>query len=114
VLSREEVDEYYRLRGGKFTTIDFPNSNFTWITGISTECDIVGFYNSKDGKAARLCVTARGFISIDIPGTISTESNGIDPQGKVVGRYVTPDGHTHGYFLPDALDGEPVLTACSP
>lgn len=103
----------FQLRGGEFTTIDFPNSTFTWITGIGTEGDIVGFYNSKDGKQHGFILTAGGFISINIPGAISTESNGIDPQGNVVGRYTTPDGRTHGYFLPEAIDGEPIPTACT-
>ena len=39
----------FQLREGKFTTIDFPGSSFTWITGI-TDGDIVGFYDSQDGK----------------------------------------------------------------
>ncbi len=86
-------------QAGNFTTIDFPNSTFTWITGINPEGDIVGLYDSKDGKQHGFVLSDGEFISIDIPEATSSEGNGIDPQGDVVGRYVTPDGNSHGYFL---------------
>jgi probable HAF family extracellular repeat protein len=69
------------------------------ITGINPAGDIVGFYNSQDGKQHGFVLTKGKFITLDIPSAIATEANGIDPQGDVVGRYVTPDGHTHAYFL---------------
>jgi probable HAF family extracellular repeat protein len=56
------------VRPENFITIDLPNSTFTWIAGINPEGDIVGFYNSKDGKQHGFVLSDGEFISIDIPG----------------------------------------------
>src|SRR6266550_3438737 len=63
-------------QAGNFTTIDFPNSTFTWITGINPEGDIVGLYDSKDGKQHGFVLSDGEFISIDIPEATSSEGNG--------------------------------------
>ena len=89
----------FSLLNGKFTTIDFPNSTFTWITGINSEGDLVGFYNDQSGNQHGFVQRDGDFITVDVPGATSTEGNGIDPQSDVVGRYNSRDGKTHGYFL---------------
>jgi probable HAF family extracellular repeat protein len=88
---------------GQFTSIDFPNSTFTWITGITSKGDIVGFYNDQSSKQHGFVLSDGKFISIDIPNALSTEANGMNPEGDIVGRYVSSDGKTHGYLLTGAL-----------
>jgi hypothetical protein len=79
--------------------VDFPNSTFTWITGINSPGDVVGFYHDTQGMQHGFVLHHGTFISIDIPDATSTEAGGIDADNDIVGRYVTPDGHTHGYLL---------------
>jgi probable HAF family extracellular repeat protein len=86
-------------QAGKVTTIDVPNSTFTWITGINPAGEIVGFYYDKDGNQHGFVLSDGNFTTIDVPGATNTEGNGLDPQGDAVGRYITQDGNTHGYFL---------------
>jgi hypothetical protein len=87
-------------QAGNITTIDAPNSTFTWINGINPEGDIVGFYYGQDGQKHGFVLRESEFISVDIPGAIWSSVNGINPQGDIVGFYATPqDGNTHGYFL---------------
>lgn len=100
-IGSDGVFHGFLRQAGNFTTIDVPNSTFTWITGINPEGEIVGFYNDKDGNQHGFVLSDGEFITVDVPvpGASSSEVNGIDPQGDGVGRYITPDGHTHGYFL---------------
>ena len=81
--------------------MDFPNSTLTWITGINSPGDIVGFYQDMQGTLHGFVLHHGTFISDDVPGAISTANIGIDPNHNVVGRYVTPDGRTDGYLLMD-------------
>jgi probable HAF family extracellular repeat protein len=98
-IGSDGVFHGFLRQAGHVTTIDVPNSTFTWITGINPEGEIIGFYNSQDGNQHGFVLRDGEFITIDIPGATTSEGNGIDPQGNVVGRFVTPDGNTHGYFL---------------
>ena len=88
--SRRNADTNLVVHGfffdhGSFRTIDFPESTLTWITGVNPQGDIVGFYNSQDGKQHGFVFGNGGFTSIDIPGAIATEANGINARGNVVG-----------------------------
>jgi len=104
-LDQSNVTHGFLLTGGVngvFSTIDYPGSTFTWITGINAASEMVGFYHDQSGKqhGFEYNLPLNAFFSIDIPGATSTEVNGINSvKGNIVGRYTTPDGHTHGYFL---------------
>ena len=91
----------FLLSQGVRTTIDVPNSTFTWITGINPEGHIVGFYYGQDGKQHAFLLKDGRFITIDIPGSTGAKAvaNGIDPQDDVVGFFSTPDGRVRSYFL---------------
>src|SRR5208283_2887675 len=104
-LDQASVYHGFLLTGGVngvFSTIDYPDSTYTWITGINTASEMAGFYRDQSGNqhGFEYNLPLNAFYSIDIPGAISTEVNGINSvKGNIVGRYTTPDGHTHGYFL---------------
>jgi len=66
----------FSLLNGKFTTIDFPNSTFTWITGINSEGDLVGFYNDQSGNQHGFIQRDGDFITVDVPGATSTAGSG--------------------------------------
>jgi uncharacterized membrane protein len=100
-VGADNVFHGFRLAEGSVTTIDVPNSTFTWITGINPEGQIVGLYITLDGKQHAFILKKDRFITIDIPGSSVAKdvANGIDSQGDIVGYFSTPDGHVHGYFL---------------
>ncbi len=104
-LDQASVYHGFLLTGGVngvFSNIDYPDSTFTWITGINAASEMVGFYRDQSGNqhGFEYNLPLNAFYSIDISGATSTEVNGINSvKGNLVGRYTTPDGHTHGYFL---------------
>jgi hypothetical protein len=91
----------FTLANGRFTTVDVPNSTFTWITGINPEEDLVGFYFDQGGNQHGFVRRDGSFITVELPvsGAYSSEGNGIDAQSNIVGRYNSADGKTHGFFL---------------
>jgi hypothetical protein len=93
------------------TTFKYPGAIFTQCRGINAAGQMVGAYQSPDGKFHAFVKDGPEFISFDIPGATDTVAEGIDPQGEIVGRYTTPDTVTHGFFR--SRDGE-VLTIDAP
>jgi hypothetical protein len=85
----------FLLRGGNFTSIDFPGAVLTWITGINPRGEIVGFYDTEGGNHHGFVRSKEAFESIDIPGALYTFANGINPQGDIVGFYADSGGQEH-------------------
>jgi hypothetical protein len=77
------------LRGGAFTTIDYPGSAFTEARGISPDGDIVGIYRLVGEPVSRVhgfLLTKHGeFVQINSPGHINTIAQRVLPDGTVLG-----------------------------
>ena len=72
------------------TSIDFHNATSTDALDINSACDIVGRYDSADGKTHGYLRDRRGrFIAIDFPhaDTNFTVAAGINSRGDIVGQY---------------------------
>ncbi len=91
------------LKGGEFTTLDFPGAPGTILTGISSLGEISG-----ESCESILCDTithsfvrsAKGvFTSFDPPGAVSSAANTVSILGEVVGVFTDSAGNTHGYVL---------------
>jgi probable HAF family extracellular repeat protein len=91
------------LRGGQFTTLDFPGAAGTILTGISSLGEISG-----ESCESILCDTithsfirsVKGvFTSFDPPGAVSSGAATVSIFGEVVGSYTDSAGNTHGYAL---------------
>jgi hypothetical protein len=93
----------FLLRGGEFTTIDFPDALFSSAIGINPHGDIVGRYrNPGEAGFHGFLLSENEFTSIDFPGAIDTRARGINPRGDVVGDYcaATPcSTNSHGFLL---------------
>jgi probable HAF family extracellular repeat protein len=92
------------LSGATFTSFDPPGSIFTGGPHIDAEGDIIGYYESHDGKWHAYFLSGGTFTTIDPPGPPNFAAAGaipgINPQGQIVGCYFdSTDGKTHGFVL---------------
>ncbi len=78
----------FLLSDGKYTTISFPDSVYTTVTGINQLGQIVGYYTDADDNDYGFVYQDGRFTPIDYPGVQSTEVQGINDLGEIVGSYV--------------------------
>jgi len=83
------------LRGGKFSTIDYPSDDVSYIRpgGIAPSGEIVGLYITKTGIYHGFRLTKKGeWSTIDYPGQLNTALTRILPDGTLVGlTFTVPD-----------------------
>jgi len=66
---------------------------------INAEGDVVGRYNTPDGKGHGYLLRKGRFTTIDVPGSVLSLATGINSKGAIVGKYMTVDGKFHGFLL---------------
>src|SRR5438270_946459 len=103
-LDASNVSHGFILRGGNFTTVDFPGAAGTVLTGISPTGEMSGFTcvaaSCVDGTFHSFVVSKNGdFTSFDPPGAITSNTATVGPSGKVFGDYTDSGGVGHGYVL---------------
>jgi len=85
-----------------FEILDFPGSIFQCNCGISANGDVVGFYESVDGKFHTFVLSKETSTTIDLPGAAATglarDITGTNPGGDIVGNYTSTDGKLHGFL----------------
>jgi uncharacterized membrane protein len=81
-----------------FTTIDVPGAVRTVATAINPQGDIVGRYDSADGRRHGFLLHKGEFTTIDVPGSTDTRAYAINPRGDIVGGYVSADGRGLGFL----------------
>jgi probable HAF family extracellular repeat protein len=90
----------FLLKGGMFTTIDFPGAVYTEALGMNARGQIVGEYIDAIKMASHgFLLTRRGFATVDPPGAINRYINWINQQGDMVGGYMDMDGSFHGVLV---------------
>jgi hypothetical protein len=80
----------YLLFWGKYTTINFPGSSFTFAGGGNLQNNIVGLYTDAAGNNHGFLLSNGSYESFDYPEAVFTEATGINALGVVVGLYVSP------------------------
>jgi hypothetical protein len=91
----------YLLFFGKYTTINFPGSPFTFAGGGNLENNIVGIYTDAAGSGHGFLLSNGSYASFDYPGAVFTEATGINALGVIVGLYVGPTDPanvSHGFI----------------
>ena len=86
----------YLFRYGQFTTIDVPNAQATWPTGVLGPKTMVGTYYSQDNVFHGFLFRRGKFHTIDFPNSTVTWITGISPKGHIVGFYNLSDRIQHG------------------
>ncbi|HLI63771.1 MAG TPA: hypothetical protein VKV05_10245 [Terriglobales bacterium] len=95
----DTVCQGYMLFDGRYTTITYPGSQFTFATGANAEGKIVGaYYDPVFGVYHAFLFSSGVYTSFDFPGAIFTEASGINPANVIVGAYVDSAGNEHGYI----------------
>jgi probable HAF family extracellular repeat protein len=90
----------FLLDRGTFSTVDFPGSVFTELSGINPQGDIVGNYvDASLFRVHVLLLRLGSFTTIDFPGAVNTFSASISPQGDIAGGYFNANSPPHGYVL---------------
>jgi hypothetical protein len=87
----------FLLSGGKYTTISFPDSVSTAVTGINQSGQIVGNYRLPGGIDQGILNNDGTYTTIDVPGSLSTDLSGINAQGDIVGSYLDAQGVLHAF-----------------
>ncbi len=92
----------FALRGGKFTTLDYPRNDVTMIRpgGIAPSGDIAGFYSANESGV----ITNHGFLltkkgqwsTVDYPGQPNTVWSRILPDGTLIGNHFPMGGGDTG------------------
>ncbi|MGO9518284.1 MAG: hypothetical protein ACLPND_14685 [Candidatus Korobacteraceae bacterium] len=80
----------YLLFGGKYTTINFPSSSFTFAGGGNIWNQIAGIYTDSAGNSHGFLLSNGSYTSFDYPGATLTEATGINAVGVIVGLYISP------------------------
>lgn len=81
-----------------FTPLNFPGATNTQATAL-TSGEIVGRYNSTDGKQHGFILRGGVFTSVDVPGAVSTDLTWVNARGDIVGGYSDIGGRGHAYVL---------------
>ena len=79
-----------------YTTIDVPDSTFTYAFGINDAGQIVGEYLGAEFYGFFLDVDG-SYTTIDVPGAMFTIAYGINSSGQIVGSY-DDDATAHGFL----------------
>lgn len=78
--------------GETYTTIDPPDSTYTYANGINNSGTIVGFWDNLAGWTEGFIRTSDGeFIVMDVPGALETQIYGINNRGDICGVKVDPN-----------------------
>ena len=90
----------FLLQGGRFRTIDLPDSTLMGLFGINEHGEIVGGCNCIDGTAHAFLLANGGFILISYPVPNSrTRARGINDRTQIVGFYQSgATGPIHGFI----------------
>jgi probable HAF family extracellular repeat protein len=89
---------YVYSTGGGFTTVDYPASTYTNVTGRNSSGVVVGRYLDSASVSHGYILSNGQFTSVDYPVASFTGLTGIDPAGNITGR-CTVEGVTHGFVL---------------
>jgi hypothetical protein len=89
--------EGYLLFHGRYATLNYPGSSFTFAGGANAEAKIVGVYTDASGNAHGFLFNGT-YTSFDYPDAIFTEATGINNRGEIVGLYTDSAGNTHGFI----------------
>jgi uncharacterized membrane protein len=90
--------EGYLISDGQFTPLLVPDSRSTAAWDMNARGDVVGNYQSADGRFHGFVLTEAGYTTLDFPapGVTATRAFGINNRGDVVGHYVL-GGVTRGF-----------------
>jgi uncharacterized membrane protein len=88
----------YLLDKGTYTTINFPDSSFTFVGGGNAPGDIVGEYVDAAGVVHSFLLSKGVYTSFDPPGAIFSAASGTNPGGTIVGLYFDSAVVEHGYI----------------
>jgi probable HAF family extracellular repeat protein len=85
--------------GYAFTTIDYPNGEFSVATGINARGQVVGYYFDSNFKQHAFLFSGGQYTTLNDPNGRPVDSVGeINDQGQIVGDYFDPNGG-HGFLL---------------
>jgi YVTN family beta-propeller protein len=94
----QETANFSTRHGASFKSFDYPGSTNTQATAITPSGEIVGRYNSSDGRQHGFVLRDDVFSSVDVPGATFTYAAWVNARGDIVGGYGDSRGG-HAYVL---------------
>jgi uncharacterized membrane protein len=92
------VCQGYVLFNGKYTTLNYPGSSFTFAGGGNVWDTVTGIYTDASGNGHGYLWSNGTYTSFDYPSASFTEGTGINALGVVVGIFTDSSGNTHGFI----------------
>jgi len=78
--------------GESYTTIDPPDSTYTYAVGINNSGTIVGLWQNLSGWFEGFVRTSDGvFTAVNVPGGLETQIDAINDRGDICGDFVDPN-----------------------
>ncbi|MBZ5599151.1 MAG: hypothetical protein LAN83_12605 [Acidobacteriia bacterium] len=77
------------LAQGTYTQIDVPGATATFVEGIDTAGDVVGYYADSSSTYHGFLLSSGTYTTIDPPGSTHTIAVGINDEGQIVGSATT-------------------------
>jgi len=87
--------------GSEFKVIHYPGASETIASAINSRGDIVGRYDTSDGRTHGFFLRDGRFESIDLPGADFTMVRGVNDRGDMVGASRQPGRRNSAYVLRD-------------
>ncbi len=86
------MERQKNYEGEAYTTIDPPDSTYTYANGINNSGAIVGFWTGPSNVFEGFVRTSDGvFTVVDFPGGLETQIYGINNRGDICGVWVDPN-----------------------
>jgi uncharacterized membrane protein len=88
----------YEFSDGKFTTLNVPDSIYTFPGGINNSGEVVGQWRDTNAITHGFTLIGGAYTSVDYPGAGYTVVNAVNSNGDIVGSYGI-GGVVHGFLL---------------
>ena len=96
-MARVFVERRCLFDGSTYTTIDFPGSLNSYLTGINDSGQLAGFYLDSTLVNHGFVLDHGTFNAVDYPGGTHTFPAGMNTSGFVVGAWKDTDFNIHGF-----------------
>jgi probable HAF family extracellular repeat protein len=100
-IDSSDHDHGYELSGGKFTTLNYPRSTYTFPEGINNSGEVVGFWGTDAGSGGSFTLIGGTYAAFNYSGAApgQTFALGVNSNGEIVGWYNDTSGVSHGFLL---------------
>ncbi|MCK4622750.1 MAG: hypothetical protein KAT62_11125 [Desulfuromonadales bacterium] len=95
----QKAHGFIRAAEGDFVSLDHPDAEHTFLTGINNAGVIVGHYRDNAGVTHGFHYQDETWSPVQIDAADSVQPKDINEHGDIVGNYSDADGNSHGFVI---------------